>query len=64
VQITEGNGDFLLGTRDGWGHPLPGRGVRPMGRTAAACAGIKLRDETDVVVGMAVVPARRSGHPG
>jgi DNA gyrase subunit A len=56
VQITEGNADFLLGTRDGWAIRFREEGVRPMGRTARGVRGIKLRDEADVVVGMAVVP--------
>jgi DNA gyrase subunit A len=56
VQITEGNGDLLLGTRDGWAVRFREEGVRPMGRTARGVRGIKLREESDVVVGMAVVP--------
>ena len=56
VRITEGNGDLLLGTRDGWAIRFHEEGVRPMGRNARGVRGIKLRDKDDVVVGMAVVP--------
>ena len=34
VRITEGSGDLLLGTRDGWAIRFREEKVRPMGRTA------------------------------
>jgi DNA gyrase subunit A len=56
VRITEGNSDILLGTRDGWAIRFKEENVRPMGRSARGVRGIKLRDDNDQVVGMAVVP--------
>ena len=59
MRITEGNGDLLLGTRDGWAIRFREENVRPMGRTARGVRGIKLREDSDQVVGMAVVPRER-----
>jgi DNA gyrase subunit A len=56
VRITEGSSDLLLGTRDGWAIRFKEENVRPMGRTARGVRGIKLRDDDDRVVGMAVIP--------
>ena len=56
VRITEGSSDLLLGTRDGWAIRFKEENVRPMGRTARGVRGIKLRDDHDQVVGMAVIP--------
>ncbi|HEY0708670.1 MAG TPA: DNA gyrase subunit A [Polyangia bacterium] len=56
VRITEGNSDILLGTRDGWAIRFRAENVRAMGRTARGVRGIKLRENSDKVVGMAVVP--------
>jgi DNA gyrase subunit A len=56
VRITEGSGDLLLGTRDGWAIRFREEKVRPMGRTARGVRGIALRDSKDEVVGMAVLP--------
>jgi DNA gyrase subunit A len=56
VRITEGASDLLLGTRDGWAIRFREEHVRPMGRTARGVRAIRLRDEGDRVVGMAVVP--------
>ncbi len=56
VRITEGNADLLLGTRDGWAIRFREENVRPMGRSARGVRGIKLREDDDRVVGMAVVP--------
>jgi DNA gyrase subunit A len=56
VRITEGNADLLLGTRDGWAIRFKEENVRPMGRSARGVRGIKLREDDDQVVGMAVVP--------
>jgi DNA gyrase subunit A len=54
VRITEGAGDLLLGTRNGWAIRFREENVRPMGRTARGVRGVRLRD-SDLVVGMAVV---------
>ena len=56
VRITEGSSDLLLGTRDGWAIRFKEENVRPMGRSARGVRGIKLRDDADHVVGMAVIP--------
>ena len=56
VRITEGSSDILLGTRDGWAIRFKEENVRPMGRSARGVRGIKLRENADQVVGMAVVP--------
>jgi len=56
VRITEGQSDLLLGTRKGWAIRFKESNVRPMGRTARGVRGISLRDESDEVVGMAVIP--------
>jgi len=56
VRITEGASDLLLGTRDGWAIRFREENVRPMGRTARGVRGIKLRQGSDEVVGMAVIP--------
>ena len=56
VRITEGASDVLLGTRDGWAIRFREENVRPMGRTARGVRGIKLRQGSDEVVGMAVIP--------
>jgi DNA gyrase subunit A len=56
VRITEGNSDVLLGTRDGWAIRFRAESVRAMGRTARGVRGIKLRENSDKVVGMAVIP--------
>jgi DNA gyrase/topoisomerase IV subunit A len=52
----EGASDLLLGTRDGWAIRFREENVRPMGRTARGVRGIKLRQGSDEVVGMAVIP--------
>jgi DNA gyrase subunit A len=56
VRITEGASDLLLGTRDGWAIRFREETVRPMGRSARGVRAIRLREEDDRVVGMAVVP--------
>ncbi len=56
MRITEGASDVLLGTRDGWAIRFREENVRPMGRTARGVRGIKLRQGSDEVVGMAVIP--------
>jgi len=54
VQLTDGNQDMLLVTRNGQAIRFPESDVRPMGRTARGVKGITL-DEGDWVVGMDVV---------
>jgi DNA gyrase subunit A len=56
VRITEGSSDILIGTRDGWAIRFPEEKVRPMGRTARGVRGVRLREDDDQVIGMAVVP--------
>ena len=56
VRITEGASDLLLGTRNGWAIRFREENVRPMGRTARGVRGIRLREGSDEVVGMAVIP--------
>jgi DNA gyrase subunit A len=54
VQMTDGTGEILVGTRDGMAIRFPETDVRPMGRTAYGVRGISLR-EGDSVVAMEVV---------
>jgi DNA gyrase subunit A len=56
VRITEGASDVLLGTRNGWAIRFREENVRPMGRTARGVRGVRLREGSDEVVGMAVIP--------
>jgi DNA gyrase subunit A len=59
VRITEGAGDILIGTRNGWAIRFREENVRPMGRTARGVRGIRLRDgdgDKDQVVGMSIIP--------
>src|SRR5438309_2011451 len=54
VQLTDGNGEIFIGTRNGMAIRFQEGDVRPMGRTAYGVRGIALRDE-DYVVAMEVV---------
>ncbi|HVR39078.1 MAG TPA: DNA gyrase subunit A, partial [Thermoanaerobaculia bacterium] len=54
VQLTDGNGEMFIGTRDGMAIRFPETDVRPMGRAAYGVRGIALRDD-DYVVAMEVV---------
>jgi DNA gyrase subunit A len=54
VQLTAGQGEIFIGTRDGMAIRFPESDVRPMGRTAYGVRGISLR-EGDLVVAMEVV---------
>src|SRR5450432_2521626 len=56
VRVTEGSSDILIGTRNGWAIRFPEEKVRPMGRTARGVRGIRLREDDDQVVGMAIIP--------
>jgi DNA gyrase subunit A len=54
VQVTDGNGEVFIGTRDGMAIRFQETDVRPMGRAAYGVRGITLRDD-DYVVAMEVV---------
>jgi DNA gyrase subunit A len=54
VQLTDGQGEIFIGTRDGMAIRFAETDVRPMGRTAYGVRGISLR-KGDVVVAMEVV---------
>jgi len=54
VQLTDGNAEVFLGTRDGMAIRFPESEVRPTGRGAYGVRGISLR-EGDAVVAMEVV---------
>jgi DNA gyrase subunit A len=54
VQITDGDDEIILATRDGMAIRFHETDVRNMGRTATGVWGIRLR-EGDVVVGMVVI---------
>jgi DNA gyrase subunit A len=54
VQLTDGQGEVFIGTRDGMAIRFEETDVRPMGRTAYGVRGITLRGE-DFVVAMEVV---------
>jgi DNA gyrase subunit A len=54
VQVTSGEDEIILASRDGMAIRFHESDVRPMGRAAEGVRGLKLRDE-DVVIGMVVV---------
>ena len=54
AELTDGQRQVFIGTRNGKAIRFPGSAVRPMGRTAAGVRGIRLRNG-DEVVAMAVV---------
>jgi DNA gyrase subunit A len=54
VQVTDGTGEILIGTREGMAIRFGESDVRPMGRAAYGVRGITLRDN-DLVVAMEVV---------
>src|SRR2546430_14363382 len=55
VEITDGQREILLGTRDGIVIRFKEEDVRPMGRTARGVRGIAL-DEANYVIGMETIP--------
>ena len=63
VQISDGNGEIFIGTRDGMSIRFPEGDVRSMGRTAYGVRGITLRDD-DEVVAMEVLGPRRHDPVG
>jgi DNA gyrase subunit A len=54
VQLSDGHGEVLIGTRDGMAIRFPEEDVRPTGRGTFGVRGITLRDD-DTVVAMEVV---------
>jgi DNA gyrase subunit A len=54
AQVSDGNGEIFIGTRDGMSIRFPEGDVRPMGRTAYGVRGVSLR-ENDAVVAMQVL---------
>lgn len=54
VQLTNGNDDLLVATRDGWAIRFNETDCRPIGRTARGVKAITLRGD-DEVVGMVIV---------
>jgi DNA gyrase subunit A len=54
AQVTDGNAEVFIGTRDGMAIRFTESDVRPMGRSAYGVRGITLRDQ-DYVVAMEVV---------
>ena len=61
VQLSDGQSEVFIGTRDGMAIRFPESDIRSMGRTAYGVRGITLRDQ-DEVVGMETLarPAARS----
>jgi len=57
AELTDGQGEIFIGTRDGRAIRFEEAGVRPTGRTAAGVRGVTLR-EGDEVVAMTVVRPR------
>ncbi len=54
VELTHGENELIIATRNGNAVRFDERGVRPMGRTARGVRGISLRDD-DFVIGVAKV---------
>ena len=59
AQITSGDNDIILGTRNGMSIRFSESQIRPTGRKTMGVKGIELKGENDSVVGMIVV--RREG---
>ena len=59
AQITSGENDIILGTRNGMSIRFSETNIRPTGRKTMGVKGIELKGEDDSVVGMIVV--RREG---
>ncbi|HEY1302753.1 MAG TPA: DNA gyrase subunit A [Vicinamibacterales bacterium] len=56
ARIADGNGEVLIGTRNGMAIRFPETDVRPMGRSAYGVRGISLRDDDEVVAMEVLVP--------
>ncbi|HZL37225.1 MAG TPA: DNA gyrase subunit A [Tepidisphaeraceae bacterium] len=61
VEITGGNDQILLGTKQGLAIRFNETDVRAMGRPAGGVTGIRFKREGDVVVSMVVVPQGDAG---
>jgi len=59
AQITNGENDIILGTRNGMSIRFSETKIRPTGRKTMGVKGIEMKNDTDRVVGMIVV--RREG---
>lgn len=62
AKLTNGNNNIIIASRSGRAIQFPEAKVRPMGRTAAGVRGIRLKDETDRVVGMITVEPNDTTH--
>jgi DNA gyrase subunit A len=56
AQISEGDGEVFIGTRNGMAIRFPEGDVRPMGRSAYGVRGISLREDDEVVAMEVLVP--------
>ncbi|HLG58386.1 MAG TPA: DNA gyrase subunit A [Vicinamibacterales bacterium] len=56
AQISDGNGEVFIGTRNGMAIRFPESDVRPMGRSAYGVRGISLREDDEVVAMEVLVP--------
>jgi DNA gyrase subunit A len=56
AQISDGNGEMFIGTRNGMSIRFPETDVRAMGRAAYGVRGITLRDDDEVVAMEVLVP--------
>lgn len=55
AKLTNGEAEVLLATRSGRAVRFLENDVRPMGRTASGVRGVRLKDDTDEVIGMIAV---------
>jgi DNA gyrase subunit A len=55
ARLTNGKHEIMLAIKSGRAIRFPESGVRPMGRTASGVRGIKMNDESDMVIGMITV---------
>lgn len=60
AQYMNDEDDIMLITAKGQSIRFSGQDVRPMGRVAAGVRGVKLAKQGDMVVGMAVIPTKRT----
>jgi DNA gyrase subunit A len=56
VQVSHGNNEVFIGTRDGMSIRFPESDVRPMGRTAYGVRGIALREDDEVMAMEVLTP--------
>ena len=62
VQLSDGQSEVFIGTRDGMAIRFPESDIRAMGRTAYGVRGITLRDEDEVVGMETLAPRRHDPH--